>query len=68
MEQDKHPILKKYFNVRTISVNGIIATLYFVVTVVCILAVGYPIFLLLSKKTTFFYKGIVATQNTDYKW
>ena len=36
--------------------------------VVCILAIGYPIFLLLSKKTPAFYKMILATRNTDYKW
>ena len=36
--------------------------------VVCILAIGYPIFLVLTKKVPSFYKLISATRNTDYKW
>ena len=36
--------------------------------VVCIMGVGYPLFLLLSKKNPSFYKLIGATRNMDYKW
>lgn len=35
---------------------------------VCILAVGYPIFMLLSKTNPSFYKIIGATRNLDFKW
>ena len=35
MEQEKHPFIQKYFNIRTISANGIIAALYFVITIAC---------------------------------
>ena len=36
--------------------------------VVCILAIGYPIFLALTKKVPSFYTLILAVRNTDYKW
>ena len=35
---------------------------------VCINIVGYIIFLTLSKRYTGFYRSILATRNTDYKW
>ena len=35
---------------------------------VCINLIGYPIFLVLSKKYKGFYKSILATRNMDYKW
>lgn len=35
---------------------------------VCINVVGYIIFLTLSKRYTGFYRSILATRNTDYKW
>ena len=35
---------------------------------VCINIIGYPIFLVLSKKYNGFYKSILATRNMDYKW
>ena len=35
---------------------------------VCIVCVGYPIFLLLTKKNPRFYPLILATRNTNYKW
>ena len=35
---------------------------------VCILGIGYPLFLLLSKKNKNFYKRILASRNMDYKW
>lgn len=35
---------------------------------VCIICVGYPLFLLLSKKNKSFYPLILATRNQDYKW
>lgn len=35
---------------------------------VCINVVGYIIFLALSKRYTGFYRSILATRNTDYKW
>ena len=35
---------------------------------VCINLIGYPIFLVLSKRYSGFYKSILATRNTDYKW
>ena len=35
---------------------------------ICIICVGYPIFMILSKKTKRFYNAILATRNTDYKW
>ncbi|MBO6262381.1 MAG: QueT transporter family protein [Bacilli bacterium] len=34
----------------------------------CIIVIGYPLFLLLSKKNKRFYSLILATRNTDYKW
>ena len=36
--------------------------------VVCILAIGYPIFLVLTKKVPSFYTLILAIRNMDYKW
>lgn len=36
--------------------------------VVCIYGVGYPLFLLLTKRNPSFYKLIGATRNLDYKW
>ena len=36
--------------------------------VVCILAVGYPIFLGLGRKNKSFLKMILATRNQDFKW
>ncbi len=36
--------------------------------VVCILDLGYPIFMSLCKKTTAFPKMILATRNTEFKW
>lgn len=36
--------------------------------VVCILVVGYPLFLLVSKRNPSFYQLIGATRNTEYKW
>lgn len=36
--------------------------------VVCILVVGYPIFLLFTKKNKSFHKVILSTRNLDYKW
>lgn len=35
---------------------------------VCIVVIGYPLFLLLTKKNQRFYPLIIATRNTDYKW
>jgi uncharacterized membrane protein len=35
---------------------------------VCIMCVGYPLILLLTKKNPSFYRVILATRNTDYKW
>ena len=35
---------------------------------VCINIVGYIIFLTLSKRYTGFYRSILATRNTDFKW
>ena len=35
---------------------------------VCINIIGYPIFLVLSKRYNGFYKSILATRNTDFKW
>ena len=35
---------------------------------VCINLIGYPIFLILSKRYKGFYKSILATRNMDYKW
>ncbi len=35
---------------------------------VCIICIGYPIFLVLTKKNKYFYRSILATRNTDYKW
>lgn len=35
---------------------------------VCIVVIGYPLFLLLTKKYSRFYPLIIATRNTDYKW
>lgn len=35
---------------------------------VCIVVIGYPLFLLLTKKTQSFYRLILATRNEDYKW
>ena len=35
---------------------------------VCINIVGYVIFLTLSKRYTGFYRSILATRNTDFKW
>ena len=36
--------------------------------VVCILVIGYPIFLLLGKKNKSFLPLIIATRNQDFKW
>ena len=36
--------------------------------VVCIIVVGYPLFLILSKKTKGFTSMILATRNEDFKW
>ena len=35
---------------------------------VCIICVGYPLFLVLTKKNKSFNKMILATRNEDYKW
>lgn len=35
---------------------------------VCINLIGYPIFLILSKRYKGFYKSVLATRNMDYKW
>ena len=35
---------------------------------VCIICVGYPLIMILSKKNQSFYKSILATRNTDFKW
>lgn len=35
---------------------------------VCIICVGYPLIMVLSKKNQSFYKSILATRNTDFKW
>ena len=35
---------------------------------VCIVVIGYPVFLLLTKKNKRFNELIAATRNTDYKW
>lgn len=35
---------------------------------VCIYGVGYPVFMVLSKKNPSFYRLIGATRNMDYKW
>ena len=35
---------------------------------VCIIFVGYPLIMVLSKKNQSFYKSILATRNTDFKW
>ncbi len=35
---------------------------------VCITCVGYPLFILLMKKTKGFNKLIIATRNLDFKW
>lgn len=35
---------------------------------VCIVAFGYPVFLILTKKNKHFLKAILPTRNTDYKW
>ena len=35
---------------------------------VCIVVIGYPLFLLLTKNNPKFYKLILANRNTDYKW
>ena len=36
--------------------------------VVCIMCLGYPLFLILSKRTTGFHKMILAIRNQDFKW
>lgn len=35
---------------------------------VCIVVIGYPLFLVLTKKYSRFNTMILATRNTDYKW
>jgi len=35
---------------------------------VCIIAIGYPLFLVLTKKSESFNRMILATRNLDYKW
>lgn len=35
---------------------------------VCIVVIGYPIFLLLTKKNQRFYDLILASRNRDYRW
>lgn len=36
--------------------------------VVAIYGLGYPLFMVLSKKNRMFYPMILATRNTDFRW